>query len=390
MNFVFEWFSKYFEFTTKQFKHETLFVQRKIFYNIIVINLCLVMASFILMNSFLHTAQTTENQGFFIGVIFFLIFNYFLIQRGHSSHVVPLYFAFIFLSFFTYFNQVDVDDVVIVGMFSFITSLWIFISYRWWHLLLHLINTVIVIVLRINLVNQQFDLGQISTDKLMLTINAYMYLGLGVLAGSLIYYLMDRELKLSNQEAEEFKRHSLMYSELLNVLNDSEQNDVGTHLEGYFDVLTGCLNRLAYHKFFTTYAKIRYQDKKLKIVFLDLNDLKYVNDTFGHEKGDEYILSTVNSIQSKVHEHEGLYRVGGDEFILVVVEENYDQLHRSLMEAKYEIINFFQHEHFIGDFSFGIASIEEINDFDLETLEKMADERMYHMKREIKQKKANH
>ena len=54
------------------------------------------------------------------------------------------------------------------------------------------------------------------------------------------------------------------------------------------------------------------------LVFLDLDNLKYVNDSLGHESGDIYIKRFVDYVKKELSMREHLYRYGGDEFIILL------------------------------------------------------------------------
>ena len=87
------------------------------------------------------------------------------------------------------------------------------------------------------------------------------------------------------------------------------------HIE-YFkvDILTGALNRVSF------YADIEmYKQKKNSVYILsvDLNGLKFINDTYGHNKGDEAIQYAANLIRDVIPSHARLYRIGGDEFVVL-------------------------------------------------------------------------
>ena len=83
---------------------------------------------------------------------------------------------------------------------------------------------------------------------------------------------------------------------------------------GLRDPLTGMGNRNAYLA-----ACRALKDRaagSLGIIFIDLNDLKYVNDTFGHERGDEYIR-TLSGLFLKHFRSRDIFRIGGDEFVFL-------------------------------------------------------------------------
>ncbi len=80
------------------------------------------------------------------------------------------------------------------------------------------------------------------------------------------------------------------------------------------DQLTGIYNR----KYgIDALEKSVSQNKNLTICFIDLNGLKQVNDIFGHQIGDEFITQIVNIIKSQVKFPDYVFRLGGDEFLIV-------------------------------------------------------------------------
>ncbi len=84
------------------------------------------------------------------------------------------------------------------------------------------------------------------------------------------------------------------------------------------DSLTGIKNKAAYDE--TTILlndKILVGEAEFCIVMVDVNYLKRVNDTYGHERGNEYLMNAVKLICS-IFGEENVYRIGGDEFVAVV------------------------------------------------------------------------
>lgn len=84
------------------------------------------------------------------------------------------------------------------------------------------------------------------------------------------------------------------------------------------DTLTGMYNRMGYQKFGQNYFQImHFNKKKILILFVDLDRLKYINDNFGHEYGDIAIAATARSILKYAAKDAVPSRTGGDEFVLV-------------------------------------------------------------------------
>ena len=97
--------------------------------------------------------------------------------------------------------------------------------------------------------------------------------------------------------------------------------------QAHADALTGVKNR---HAFLDAEAEIterisRGEKPEFAIAFFDVNDLKIVNDTAGHQAGDEYLLGA-SKVICDLLKHSPVYRVGGDEFAAIITGEDYAHL----------------------------------------------------------------
>lgn len=86
------------------------------------------------------------------------------------------------------------------------------------------------------------------------------------------------------------------------------------------DSLTGLLNRGAYdNRLREAFLRTRRQREPLSLVLLDLDKFKEINDSQGHQIGDEYLKRMADSMRAAVREHVDFpCRMGGDEFAIVV------------------------------------------------------------------------
>ena len=138
------------------------------------------------------------------------------------------------------------------------------------------------------------------------------------------------------------------------------------------DALTGCLNRHAYE------TDINKLDLKKEWIYisLDLNSLKHVNDTYGHDVGDEMICAAAACMTASFGEFGKVYRIGGDEFVVIVTQkpDELDAMTKhfdsSVAEWRGKIVDSMT-------ISYGcVRSLEE--DWELvHDIEKEADRRMY-------------
>ena len=143
----------------------------------------------------------------------------------------------------------------------------------------------------------------------------------------------------------------------------------------YYDVNTKLYNKAHWEEF----IKEKIPDSEpIGVMMLDLNRLKYTNDTFGHEMGDKMIVKFSEIMRKTFASHEFLCRWGGDEFVVVVRNanlekmENYDKAIHAAVEnynksgAKPEIY-----------FACGYALSTEFADISRDELLTKADKRMY-------------
>lgn len=92
------------------------------------------------------------------------------------------------------------------------------------------------------------------------------------------------------------------------------------------DVLTGIYNRRGLDQNLSDVLKlIRNQDKKLLVIMADLDNMKSINDNYGHQEGDNVIMVVAVAIQSSCRGNDICARIGGDEFIVVGICDEWNQ-----------------------------------------------------------------
>lgn len=102
----------------------------------------------------------------------------------------------------------------------------------------------------------------------------------------------------------------------------------------YQDALTHVKNKAWYDK-----TKIRVDDDiaagraRFGIIMADLNRLKYINDNYGHEHGNDYIAGACHHI-CIIFNHSPVFRIGGDEFVVLLENQDYDNREALIGELK--------------------------------------------------------
>jgi len=74
------------------------------------------------------------------------------------------------------------------------------------------------------------------------------------------------------------------------------------------------------------------------ICFLDLDGFKQVNDSYGHEAGDQLLVEVTHRLQEVLRAEDTLARVGGDEFVLLLNDLNGDKEYRQILERILEVV----------------------------------------------------
>jgi diguanylate cyclase (GGDEF)-like protein/PAS domain S-box-containing protein len=89
----------------------------------------------------------------------------------------------------------------------------------------------------------------------------------------------------------------------------------------YHDALTGLPNRLLLSdRLSQAIAQARRSDKKLAVLYLDLDGFKPINDNYGHEKGDLVLVEVARRLSDSLRESDTVARIGGDEFVALLTD----------------------------------------------------------------------
>jgi diguanylate cyclase (GGDEF)-like protein/PAS domain S-box-containing protein len=159
------------------------------------------------------------------------------------------------------------------------------------------------------------------------------------------------------------------------------------HKLAYFDPLTGLPNRgMFLDRFHQALALAYREQRKLCLVFLDLDNFKDVNDSHGHDFGDKLLREVAVRLESTMRESDTLARFGGDEFVLLLTSITSQE---SPALAAQRILSVFSQpieingRQIYSSASVGLALYPD-DGTDAESLFKCADTAMYHAKNEGK------
>lgn len=192
--------------------------------------------------------------------------------------------------------------------------------------------------------------------------------------------------------------------EKLDITDVVEKNEMGDLLTAFFkmneivhektevlaykahhDELTGLKNRsMVYSELQDAINRSGKVETKIAVYFLDLNKFKDINDTLGHDVGDEVLIETARILTETVRSRDDIFRLGGDEFLIIAQDISHqsgiDRLTLKIIE-KFSSPILIKGKRLPISLSIGVASYPN-DSLNGEELIKFADIAMYEAKKE--------
>jgi diguanylate cyclase (GGDEF)-like protein len=174
-------------------------------------------------------------------------------------------------------------------------------------------------------------------------------------------------------------------SELQNALKELSLANVKLEQISVRDELTGLLNRRGFLSTASRHIALsRRTMSNFICIFFDLDKLKLINDTYGHAQGDIAIKAMADILNKSFRTTDVIGRMGGDEFTVLAVdcsEQYYEQITKR-MDLQVEEYNTIQKNPWKLDYSSGMVASRHEENFDIDTLLKLADQALYKVKEE--------
>lgn len=153
------------------------------------------------------------------------------------------------------------------------------------------------------------------------------------------------------------------------------------------DTMTDTLNRESGLRAIENQLTIcKKSNKELTICYIDINDLKVINDMKGHREGDRLIKAIVAAVKENIRESDLICRLGGDEFVIVFPNCNkeYGEDVMQRISDKVKRLKLFESEEFDVSISYGFSEYKGNCKLTVEGLLDQADHQMYLNKKAIK------
>lgn len=148
------------------------------------------------------------------------------------------------------------------------------------------------------------------------------------------------------------------------------------------DVLTGLYNRRGFFLQAERIFKVaRRKRAPSAVIFADIDGLKRVNDTLGHDAGDNLIRDAAQVFRQSFRQADVVSRLGGDEFVAYTLDDERPRAILDRIEANLHAFNLMQDKPYAVSISAGIVSCDPLSGQSLSDYLLLADERMYTRKR---------
>lgn len=168
------------------------------------------------------------------------------------------------------------------------------------------------------------------------------------------------------------------YAHFIRDVTNVKKKEKELQKKAYIDALTQISNR---DFFMREMNRVLEKKEDFVLCYCDLDQLKYVNDTFGHVRGDQYICDFVNCVKENICDYAIFARVGGDEFCLLFTNFTYEDANHKMMTIQKEYAKKSLNIQYC--FSYGcIYKDKNQKNLNVEDLLKEADYVMYQQKRE--------
>lgn len=150
----------------------------------------------------------------------------------------------------------------------------------------------------------------------------------------------------------------------------------------YLDTLTSMKNRTAYsQELMSLESEMNNSDCSFAVFVIDVNGLKYINDTYGHDYGNKLLIAASKAITGTFG-YENSYRIGGDEFAVILKDKTVEQCMEFEKQFKNSLQNYGDEIRISA--AIGSAVYDKNIDHTYDELFKRADSAMYKQKQSMK------
>ena len=150
------------------------------------------------------------------------------------------------------------------------------------------------------------------------------------------------------------------------------------------------LELTGHHLYFSEIADLEIKracrfKRPVSLAYIDIDNFKHVNDTRGHKEGDRLLQVAAYSLQKSIRISDMVARVGGDEFVVLFTETDYESAETAVNRIRNELLSAIQENKWPVTASIGLATSNN-SECNFDELLTKADDLMYSVKKAGKNK----
>lgn len=243
------------------------------------------------------------------------------------------------------------------------------------------INNHPIAILKIKTNRDIYNIG-LSTITFSNVILFIYSLAILVFLWALLQFLVVKRIEKLSTNIGNFNDDKNGVSKLLEKVSDEVTAVQELYHQATHDPLTGLANRNLFYQTFEHYAeKASQNNTKIAVIFIDLDRFKRINDTLGHEVGDQILKRVAKRIKSVLKEDDIAARLGGDEFVVMLTNLEKGEIEEAA-NGLFKTVNIplthDEHNLYITA-SMGVCVYPD-DGISIETMLKLADIALYHAK----------
>ncbi|MDR2713530.1 MAG: diguanylate cyclase, partial [Clostridiales bacterium] len=159
---------------------------------------------------------------------------------------------------------------------------------------------------------------------------------------------------------------------MLHDITKAKEQEIALRSVAFWDAVTGIGNRNGALNYLQDLLDTQ---TAFTIIFADMDGLKNINDLYGHNEGDFALRTLAQGLKSAVRQSEHVFRLGGDEFLVVLLNSSEEEAKRIISDAR-STISIHDKPYEI-TFSFGVIHVEGNMSMAVEQIIQSADKKMY-------------
>lgn len=207
-------------------------------------------------------------------------------------------------------------------------------------------------------------------------------IGITALLWFMLQHLIVKRIERLNRNITKIGTNDQYFLKLINNVSDEVSSVAELYRQATHDPLTGLANRHLLVTVFNHCAEhLSAIDHKIVILFIDADNFKRINDTLGHDVGNDVLIETAKRINASLRENDIAARIGGDEFVVMLTNVRTDEIISiadKIFKSISKPISSNGHNVF-ATFSMGVSTFPDDSD-KIDELIKQADMSMYHAK----------